>query len=63
MCILNDINTLKSRPGTENTPMIVGLGVAAQLVTNNLGIETYTVYKLDIQAFWLYGQNGDFLKG
>jgi hypothetical protein len=43
--------------------MIVGLGVAAQLVTNNLGIETYTVYKLDIQAFWLYGQNGDFLKG
>jgi hypothetical protein len=40
--------------------MIVGLGAAAQLVTNNLGIETYTMYKLDIQVFFIYGQNGDF---
>ena len=25
------------RPGTVNTPMVVGMGVAARLVTHNLG--------------------------
>ncbi len=43
--------------------MIVGLGAAAQLVTNNLGIETYMVYKLDIQVFFYLWTEQRFFKG
>ena len=37
------------RPGTENTPMIIGLGKAAQLVTNNL--PRFTFHMRDMRNY------------
>jgi selenocysteine lyase len=37
------------RPGTENTPMIVGLGKACELVTQN--IEKYNVHMSNVRQY------------
>jgi selenocysteine lyase len=37
------------RPGTENTPMIVGLGKAAELVSKNL--ERYSAHMSEIRDY------------